>query len=214
MSQNTLAKKEIRKLVISLAKRRQRPGTGSALAFLRQRTTMVDWPNLSVILHPMPWAVTGGVATRLYMPERVTQDLDIIIRQEDDTEARQRLAKAGFKYQGELSIGGSQWLSPDQTRVEVIESSEPWLELSLQEARDNLDAQGLPVLPLPYLVLLKFRAGRVQDLADVTRMLGQADEKSLEGVRRLFSRFAPDDMEDLESLITLGQLEMKEDSSK
>ena len=54
----------------------------------------------------------------------------------------------------------------------------------------------------------KFQAGRVQDLADSTRMLAQADEHHLAVVRQLFATLLPEDVADLESLIALGQLEM------
>ena len=84
-----------------------------------------------------------------------------------------------------------------------------WLDQALMEAQQNLDKQGLPVLPLPYLVLIKFQAGRLQDLADISRMLGQANEKKLSSVRKLFVQLLPGELEDLKSLITLGQLEMK-----
>ena len=85
---------------------------------------------------------------------------------------------------------------------------EPWLAEALDEAERNLDAQGLPVLPLRYLVITKWHAGRVQDLADITRMLGQAGEDLLASVRALFGHLLPKDMGDLESLIALGQLEI------
>ena len=55
---------------------------------------------------------------------------------------------------------------------------------------------------------MKFQSGRVQDLADVTRMLGQADQKMLQAIRQFFARTLPDETDDLESLITLGRLEM------
>ena len=35
---------------------------------------------------------------------------------------------------------------------------------------------GLPIIDLPYLVLMKLSASRTQDLADISRMLGLADE--------------------------------------
>ena len=98
--------------------------------------------------------------------------------------------------------------SSEGTPVDVVEMAEPWLAGALTEARRNLDAQGLPVLPLHYLVLMKFQAGRVQDLADVTRMLGQAGEDLLDSVRELFGQLLPEEMDDLESLIELGRLAM------
>lgn len=58
-------------------------------------------------------------------------------------------------------------------------------------------------------MLLKFQAGRVQDLADITRMLGQAEGTALTSVRAAFDRWLPEAREDLESLIVLGRLEME-----
>ncbi|MBI4331960.1 MAG: hypothetical protein HY673_11825 [Chloroflexi bacterium] len=207
-----LTRQEKRKRIIDLARRRQRPGSGSPIAFLKERTAVINYPDLSPVLGPIPWAVVGGVATRLYMPERVTQDLSIVIREPDSGEVQGRLAGAGFKRQGPLSVGGWSWLTPDGRTLDTVESSEDWLDQALAEARNNKDSQGLPVLPLPYLVLLKYQSGRLQDLADISRMLGQADQPALDRVRKLFSSLSAEDREDLESLITLGQLEMKEET--
>ena len=60
------------------------------------------WPDLTSILLPIQWAVVGAVATRLYMPERMTRDLDIAIQTVDGSQARQKLAAAGFVYQGRV----------------------------------------------------------------------------------------------------------------
>ncbi len=165
------------------------------------------WPDLSPILAPIRWAVVGAAATRLYMPERATQDYDVAIRLQDASTVRQKLARAGFAHQGDLSIGGSTWRAPDGRMIDVIEGHEPWWMDALAEAQTNRDAQGLPVLPLRYLVLMKFQSGRVQDIADITRMLGQADDAALDAERALFKQYAPGDIPDLESLIVLGKLE-------
>jgi len=201
--------KTIRRTLIDMALRRQRSGTGSARKFLTTRTTRLIWPDFTTILKPLPWAVVGAVATRLYMPERTTQDLDIIIRFEDRQKVSRKLKLAGFVYQGELNIGGTSWMTPNNKMVDVLEGKEAWLSSALAEAQTNRDAQGLPILPLPYLVLMKFQAGRIQDLSDITRMLGQVDEAQLNITRALFAEYHPQDIEDLESLIVLGQLEMK-----
>ncbi|HIE51420.1 MAG TPA: hypothetical protein EYP85_06640 [Armatimonadetes bacterium] len=201
---------QIRRTMIEIATRRQRAGTGTALKGLRRRTTQRQWPDLTPILRPLPWALIGAAATRLYMPERATQDLDIAVRAKDGAAVRQKLAAAGFTYQTELTVGGSSWLSPEGLSVDVLECAEPWFAQAIMEAQQNRDAQGLPVLPFKYLVLLKFRAGRVQDVADLARMLGQASEVRLAEVRALFQQWEPDGLEDLESLITLGQLELEQ----
>ena len=201
-------KQHVRKQIIALAQRRQRPGSGSSLAALRERTARTRFPDLTPVLHSVEWAMIGAGATRLHMPERATHGLDIVVRAEEAEAVRRALSEAGFEDRSELSIGGFPWLSAEGAPVDVVEMAEPWLARALIEARRNLDAQGLPVLPLHYLVLMKFQAGRVQDLADVTRMLGQAGEDLLDSVRELFGQLRPEDMDDLESLITLGQLEM------
>lgn len=197
-----------RRTIIDMARRRQRPGSGSARSFLEERTTMTQWPDLTPVLAPILWAVAGAAATRLYMPERSTRDLDLVIESRDTQAVTRKLRAAGFTLLGSLSIGGTRWQSPQGIPIDVIEGAEPWWPLALQAAQSNRDAQGLPVLPLPYLALMKFNASRTIDLGDLTRMLGLADAATLAQVRDLFRQFAPDGLEDLESLIALGKLEM------
>ena len=205
--------KQSRKILIKIAQRKRGTGTGSHFNFLRERTTQMMWPDLTSILSPIQWAVIGAVATRLYMPERMTQDLDIVIRSIDGLQVRQKLAEAGLICQGELSIGGSSWLTPNGELIDILEGDDVWWANAIADAQANRDAHGLPIIPLPYLVLIKLRAGWVQDIADVTRMLGQAGETTLEAVRTLFAQHAPEDMQDLESLIDLGRLELQSSGS-
>jgi len=80
---------------------------------------------------------------------------------------------------------------------------------ALEEAQANLDAQRMPVLPMRFSRADEVRSGRVQDLADVSRMLGHASPGDLARVRAVFEEWLPADRDDLESLITLGQLELK-----
>ncbi len=197
----------VRRELIRLAMRRQRAGSGSMLSFLLERTCETMWPDVSIILEGTQWAVVGAVATRLYMPERATLDLDVAVLATDNAGVRRRLAEAGWQFSGELSIGGSTWTSSDGSVVDVLELTQPWAAEALEQAARNRDGQGLPVLPLPYLVLMKFDASRVQDIADITRMLGLASQSDLEAVRRLFARRSAEDQADLEALIQLGKLE-------
>ena len=195
-----------RRLLLEIARRRAQPGTGSARVFLETRTAMTRWPDLSPTLTGIPWAVVGAVATRAYMPERTTQDLDILVNVSDQEEVRVRLQRAGFLPVQVLAIGGMTWRSPTGALVDVIESRAAWVPDALQSLRQ--DRQGLPVLDLPYLVLMKVEAGRAQDLADTVRMLGAAPEARRQETREVFRRYMPDAQDDLESLIALGRLEM------
>lgn len=205
-----LPREEVRARILEIARRRQKPGTGSSLAFLKRRTAMKRWPDLSAALGDLRWATVGGVAIRQYAPERATVDLDVLIPRAVAPVARDRLRKAGYRYEGELSVGGSTWIAPDGTAVDALEADEPWLTEALDQAQQNRDLQGLPILPLPYFVLMKLRSGRILDIADVTRMLGLADDAALDAVREVIQRWEPEAVEDLESIIVLGRMEMQE----
>jgi hypothetical protein len=195
-----------RRFLIDLCLRRIQPGTGSAPEFLQRRTAMDPWPDLRPILQGIPWVVVGGVATRAYMPERATKGLDILIRQQDCDKVWERLEEAGYRYVSRLAVPGFLARSPEDVDLDVICGDYPWLEEALPHPRQ--DPAGYPVLDLPYLVLMKMGAVRVQDMADVSRMLGLASEEELARVRATVTRYAPDEAEDLESLIYLGQVEM------
>lgn len=168
------------------------------------------WPDLRRALGEVPWAVCGAVATRLYMPERATADLDILILESDAAAVFEQLSGHGYRHQGSLAIGGSTWQSPDGQDLDVIQRGDAWVQDALAEATANRDGQGLPVLPLRYLVLTKLEASRAQDVADLARMLGAASEEELDRVRRTVSEVTPADSEDLEALIRLGRLEQSE----
>ena len=201
-----------RRILIDLCRRRVKPGTGSAPEFLRRRTAMIAWPDLRPILKDIPWVIVGAVATRAYMPERATKDLDILVRRKDGEEVRKRLEEAGYTYETGLAVPGFSVRSPEGTEVDVILGDYPWLEEAL--AHPNQDPAGYRVLDLPYLVLMKMASSRLQDMADLSRMLGLASDEELDRVRKVVARYAPADIEDLESLIHLGRLEMRDSRSE
>jgi hypothetical protein len=199
-----------RRLLLSLVARRQKPGSGSQAEFIRSRTAALKWPDLSPILGNIPWCVVGAVATRLYMPERMTVDLDAAVAAASSGAARERMHAAGFVWKGDLSIGGSSWQSPAGENVDLLELRDAWAEAAILGAQDNRDAQGLPTIELEYLVLMKLDASRLQDVADLGRMLCQAAEAQLADVRAVVARHRPADLEDLEALISSGRWELGE----
>ena len=174
----------------------------------------MQFPDPGPALQGIPWAVVGAAATRLYMPERLTRDLDILVRFADRDQVHDRLQRAGWTVQGELAVPGTHWSTPFGEGIDVLELSEPWVEEALKAAQNNRDAQGFPVLTLSYLSLMKIAAGRVQDLADVTRMLGQAADNQLDAVRALIRTYMPEALPDVESMITLGRLELADSDGR
>jgi len=167
---------------------------------------MNPWPDLRPILQGIPWVIVGAVATRAYMPERATKDLDILVHVSDGDEVLERLQAAGYRYLSSSAVPGFLALSPEGVELDVILGEYLWLKEAM--AQVNQDPAGYPVLDLPYLVVMKIAASRVQDLADLSKMLGLASEEELARVRTAARRYAPDELEDLESLIYLGQVEM------
>ena len=167
---------------------------------------MISWPDLRPVLEGIPWAITGAVATRAYMPERLTSDLYILVRRQDEGLVKERLAAAGYALGSPLAIGGFLARSPKGTEIDVILGDHGWLDEALARVRE--DGAGFPVLALPYLVLAKLAASRAQDIGDLSRMLGLASDEELARVREVVACYAPAEMEDLESLIYLGRLEM------
>jgi len=168
---------------------------------------MNPWPDLRPILKGIDWAIVDGVATRAYMPERMTKDMDILVDQRDGETVIKRLKGAGYRIGSELAIPGYLLHAPDETELDVIFGSYPWLKKALQDT--GQDPAGYPVIRLPYLTLMKLQAQRSQDWADVSRMLGWADDADLDEVRAVVQEYAPEDVDDLESLIFIGKREQE-----
>ncbi len=196
---------ERRSQYIALAQRRVRPGSGSSTAYLRSRTAVQPLFDLRQLLRKTRFLLVGGLATRLYMPERTTLDTEILVLAEDQPVAEQELSARGCRKLGALAIGGSTWMLPDETRLDVVSMDTPWVRDALAHPAQTVD--GIPVIALPYLVLMKLYAGRSQDIADITRMLGGADEDALAAVRAVVTQHMPDAASDVESMIVLGRLE-------
>jgi len=202
-----LTPRQKRRFLIEMSLRRQKPGTGSSAEFMRRRTALNPWPDLRPVLEGMDWLIIGGVATRAYMPERLTKDIDILVRQADGPAVIDRLQKAGFIVVSRLAVPGYLLSSPEGVELDVLFGKFRWLEDAL--AQPERDPAGYPVMALPYLVLMKLQAMRAQDWADVSRMLGLAGDDELRRVRAVVARYSPEDSADLESLIFIGKKEQE-----
>lgn len=202
-----LTTRQKRRFMIDMVLRRVKPGTGSSHEFMRRRTAMNPWPDLRPILKGINWAIIGGVATRAYMPERMTKDLDILVQEKDGEKVIEKLEEAGYRIVSRLAVSGYLMQSPEGVELDVLFGNYPWLREALANTRK--DAAGYPTIGLPYLTILKMSAQRAQDWADVSRMLGWASDAELDEVRAAIKRYAPEDMDDMESLIFIGKKEQE-----
>jgi hypothetical protein len=194
-------------LFLRMALRRAARGTGSTNSFFERRTAMQPIPDLQRILASLPWVLVGGLALRAYIPERMTLDVDILVHERDAEATRSALLNAGYRIAGLLSISGFsvQIDDPAAPPIDVLTRSDPWIDAAL--AHPVADPAGYPVLGRPYLILLKLQAGRTQDLADVQRLLARVPQPERLSIRQLVQRYAPELIEDYDSLCTLADLE-------
>lgn len=192
--------------------RRQGAGTGSNFSYLMTLPLRrIVNESLDDILG-VPYVVIGGVATRLYVPERMTLDLDVLVRLDDFSEVCERLCEGGATKVGKLAFPdsrlgliGETWHIKAMAPLDVIGAPGLWVDEALDGA--SRDETGLRIAPRATLVALKLDASRGIDQGDLTRLLGSANEDELRVVRALVAKLLPDDTEDLESYVTLGRLE-------
>ncbi len=195
-----------RKKLLDMAAVRAKPGSGSAWRTMHEAKSRYRVnPSFLPDLEPIRFVVVGGLATARYMPERMTLDTDILIAASDLAAVETRLNAQGARKQGALSIGGSTWQMRDERILDVLAMEQDWVEEAIHGA--ERDEDGVPIVALPHLVLMKLESGRLQDLADISRMLGFASEQQIEATRRVVVRYRPQDIEDLQSMIRLGKLE-------
>jgi len=181
----------------------------------------LDWTPIEMNIPDflnVPYVITGGIATQLYMPQRQTKDIDILILTQNVESLEAHLLQAGATFIEPLNVGntslnlqGSAWrlpLEPNRNvELDIIHSAELWVSLAIEFPQYPENQPDIPVIALPYLTLMKITSGRTQDFADVSRMLGHQSDVTLESIKQIVQRYAPSTIEDLEALITLGQLE-------
>ena len=197
--------KEERKTYLSISERLVKPGSGTHPDLLREQTAHYGSPDIARHLANVPYVIVGGLATRLYMQERMTLDVDVLVAPANAEDAEAALSRTDCEKTGTLTIGGSTWRLPDGSNLDLIVLREPWAEDAIASSVTGDD--NLPYITLHYLVIMKLAAGRVQDLADITRMLGASSDAKLQQVRQTIHKWRAQDVEDLESMIRLGRLE-------
>ncbi|MDB5070075.1 MAG: hypothetical protein JWM87_1186 [Candidatus Eremiobacteraeota bacterium] len=162
----------------------------------------------------MPYAVIGGVATRMYMPERTTAGIDLLVEPENIDRAIAQLVGSGHELKPQplafmdtrLGLIG-QRLALGRP-VDVLSSHQSWVYDAMASVRWENDT--LPIVDLPYLIALKLDASRSVDQGDLSRMLGFASAHDLDRVRAVVSRLLPADADDLEQYMLLGKHEVGE----
>ncbi|WP_051074191.1 hypothetical protein [Effusibacillus pohliae] len=162
---------------------------------------LLEWEWLETLIADVPHVVIGGMAVNQFAPPRHTEDFDVAVAAKDLQIVVEKLKTAGFEVVGELGIGGFSLRSPKGVMIDVVLLDEEWADDAVQHP---YRVGPFPVLDLPYLLLLKMKASRGVDIGDMQRMLHGASEEERNRVRKVFERYAPSDLEDLEQLILLS----------
>jgi hypothetical protein len=209
--QGTLQKAARREFFLSRVKRGAAAGSDYRALMLAKRSALPL--ELASIFSDIRYAVVGGVATRMYQPERATKDINVLIAPADIPLVRARLIEAGGKLGQRLAIAdsalcleGEVWCAPDVGEIDLLWSDAPWVSDAL--ASTIRDDQGMSIVGLPYLIAMKLDASRSVDQGDLSRMLGFASDATLDSVRRVVAHLLPTVVEDLESYIEIGRLEI------
>ena len=164
------------------------------------------------MLKDIPYAVVGGVATRMYMPERTTADIDVLVEPENFDRAIAQFVETGYTLRKQalefadtrLGLIGQRVVA--DRPVDVLSSTQSWIHDAVASVR--WENETLPIVDLPYLVALKLDASRSVDQGDLSRMLGFASPEDLDRVRSIVRRLLPSDIDDLEQYILLGRYEV------
>ena len=198
---------------LSLVVRRAHPGTGSDIWGLLWEDKDVErwWIEANEALKGTPHAVVGGVAAGFYMPQRFTKDLDFVVATADGAGLRVELLRRGWRLTGSLAnlhppVSGLGFRTPDGHDVDVLMLPPRYARPMVNSAARN-KMGGMPMATLPWLTFLKLLAGRGQDTADVSRMLGHLTDEELAPTRRLVSKYLHGHVQDLDQMIELGRLE-------
>jgi len=88
-------------------------------------------------------------------------------------------------------------------RLDVLAPDASWVGPALATARPS--PTGLPVVALPYLVVMKLTSGTSGDLDDLARLLGGADPGEMAAVRAAVGAHRPVAAGDLDRLIAASR---------
>lgn len=156
-----------------------------------------------LVKHGVAHAVIGGMAVSAYSPPRMTKDVDFVVPQE----AMDAIRELGEASPLAESVDGVT-VEVDGIPVDFIFVPEGFPDDAF---RGGPTIEGIPVLRLEALMVMKMRAGRAKDLADVVEMLKTRSDAEVEQIRKWVKRHDPEELEDFEANLMMAQYEKSPD---
>jgi len=154
-------------------------------------------------LLPVPHALIGGHAVSILGHPRTTSDIDVLVSPSDLEDAVQALESQGGERGAVLSIGGVTVRMPSGEDVDIVSPGEPWVQDAVSGAAST--PHGM-VATRPWIVLMKMWASRgLQEDTDMVYMIKAMSPEERRETRRMFRRWLPSDIEDLDQMIGLAK---------
>jgi len=116
--------------------------------------------HLHLVAERIPHAVIGGIAVGVYGYDRTTRDVDLLVNHED---LRRLPGRPLANVKGKT-------FKVDGVDVDVMAAPRK-SELFRGIINQAVQQEGLPIIPLHGLLLLKLLSTRISDLGDVERLL-------------------------------------------
>jgi hypothetical protein len=165
---------------------------------LAHRCVFVENIGSALQVLTIPYAIIGGHAVTFHGRPRLTDDIDILVSAEDVQSAVTQLS---LQRVSPLRTGGYGGVTPDGVRIDVVAPDQRWVTLAVSQA---IRTSYGPMVSAPFLVITKLWDSRgAQDETDVLGVLNKMTDVDLNVVRQLVRQHLPNDVDDLETLISI-----------
>ncbi|MEM8502717.1 MAG: hypothetical protein AAF716_06140 [Cyanobacteria bacterium P01_D01_bin.1] len=159
----------------------------------------------SLLPDGLRYVIVGGIASAHYQPARFTEDIDLMVLAEDAAAVERALELAGWSQLGIISFGGSSWQSAEGELIDLLHApGQSWVAAAIDTPIKT--AEGLQIIDLPYLIILKLSATRAVDIGDIVGMLQHATEDETARIRQVIKTHRSDLIEDFEQFNAIAQL--------
>ncbi len=161
--------------------------------------------SVASILEPIkhPYVIVGGHAVVFHGHPRTTQDIDVIT---SPGNVQKIINDLNADVQGVLgcnipSLSGYTTLV-NGVEVDIMELDQPWVDLMLDSA---IRTKYGNMVSAEFLVMLKTIGRRgVQDDTDVMKVIKRMDSKRIKYLRKLMSKYLPNELEDFDSMVEIA----------
>ena len=172
----------------------------------RLNTMLLSAETLKSLLpKELRYVIVSGIASAHYQPARFTEDIDLMILAAESATVEQALFQAGWSQLGVISFGGSSWQSANGELIDLLHApNQSWVAIALDSPIKT--SEGLQIIDLPYLLILKLSATRAVDISDIVGMLQHASDDEKQRIRQVIETHRSDLLEDFNQFCAIAQL--------